>query len=250
MLQSTDLIIPDWPAPPRVQSFFTTRAGGVSTGAYRSLNLGAHVGDEPANVAENRSRLQTLLPAQPLWLNQVHGSNVIHVDGASLSLDRPAAADASVTAQPNVPCAVLVADCLPVLFCADDGSRVGVAHAGWRGLAGGVLERTVDAIGKNPARIIAWLGPAIGPNAFEVGQEVFDTFALAASDDASAFHPIAARPGKYLADIYALARIRLRRMGVTAIFGGNHCTVNEPERFFSYRRDGKTGRMAGVIWLA
>ena len=250
MLQTSDLIFPDWPAPPNVKAFFTTRAGGVSTGAHASLNLGAHVGDASEHVAENRRRVRELLPAAPVWLNQVHGVNVIHAETRVGATDRPAEADASVTSARHVPCAVLVADCLPVLFCAEDGSRVGAAHAGWRGLKRGVLERTVEAMHVNPSTIMAWLGPAIGANAFEVGQDVVDAFTSASLDDAVAFRPIKDRQGKYFADIYALARRRLTAAGVRQIFGGRFCTVSEPARFFSYRRDGQTGRMGGVIWIA
>ena len=249
MLQATDLIIPDWPAPQGVKAVFTTRAGGVSVGAYSSLNLGAHVGDAPEHVAENRRRVCELLPTPPVWLNQVHGVNVIQADLVDAAVDGTVAADASMTAERNVTCAVLVADCLPVLFCTVDGSRVAAAHAGWRGLQQGVLERTVTAMAANPADIIAWLGPAIGANAFVVGRDVFEAFTSRSGDDASAFMPIADRPQKYRADIYALARRRLHRAGVTEIFGGTFCTVSEEARFFSYRRDGKTGRMAGLIWL-
>ena len=250
VLQSDDLIFPEWPAPPNVRAFFTTRAGGVSTGVHASLNLGAHVGDVPLHVAENRRRVRELVPAAPVWLNQVHGVNVIEGDAHIGINDGPAEADASVTSAHQLPCAVLVADCLPVLFCAEDGSRVGAAHAGWRGLQQGVLERTVEAMRVNPALILAWMGPAIGANAFEVGQDVFDAFTAASNDDAVAFRPIKDRQGKYLADIYALARRRLNAIGVQKIFGGQFCTVSEPTRFFSYRRDGQTGRMAGVIWIA
>ena len=250
MLQTTDLIIPEWPAPTSVRAFFTTRAGGVSSGAYTSLNLGAHVGDEPQNVAENRRRLRELLPTEPVWLNQVHGVNVVMAD-AVLSPDWGAReADGVVTTRSEMPCAVMVADCLPVLFCTVDGSRVAAAHAGWRGLASGVLERTVEAMATNPARIIAWLGPTIGRDAFEVGADVFDAFPPESAEDVSAFRPITGRRDKYLADICALARQRLYRAGVHAIYGGQFCTVNDPQRFFSYRRDGKTGRMAGLIWIA
>lgn len=248
VLQRQHLIIPDWPAPSHVKAFFTTRAGGVSTDAYTTLNLGAHVGDAPEDVAENRHRLRALLPSAPVWLNQVHGSNVFLADQIALATHGAVEADASVTTLINVPCAVLVADCMPVLFCSADGSCVGVAHAGWRGINRGVLEATVAALNVSPANIIAWLGPAIGPDAFEVGEDVFDAFTTASSEDASAFQPIAGQRGKYLADIYELARRRLRRAGVQAIFGGKFCTVGDPARFFSYRRDGKTGRMAAMIW--
>ena len=249
MLQTNDLIFPDWAAPPNVKAFFTTRTGGVSTGVHASLNLGAHVGDAPLHVAENRHRVRELLPAAPVWLNQVHGVNVIFADAVGASILPSLAADASVSETKNTVCAVLVADCLPVLFCVDDGSRVGVAHAGWRGLHSGVLERTVSAMGADPAKILAWMGPAIGANAFEVGQDVFDAFTCVSREDADAFRPIRDKADKYLADIYALARRRLQRAGVRKIFGGKFCTVSEKARFFSYRRDGQTGRMAALIWL-
>lgn len=249
MLQTRDLIIPDWPAPPRVKAFVTTRAGGVSVHPYASMNVGAHVGDAPLNVSENRRRVRELLPSVPAWLNQVHGVDVVRADAVGPSNNTTLHADASVTAESNIPCGVLVADCLPVLFCAEDGSRVGAAHAGWRGLHRGVLERTIEALDTNPAKILAWLGPAIGANAFEVGADVFDAFSSVSGDDASAFRPIADRRDKYFADIYALARRRLQRAGVTRIFGGEFCTVSEEARFFSYRRDGQTGRMAALIWL-
>lgn len=248
-LQATDLIIPDWPAPANVRAFFTTRGGGVSRGPYASLNLGAHVGDEPRSVAENRRRIGALLPGAPVWLNQVHGVNVVRAESLAGSSADVAPADASVTAQHALPCAVMVADCLPVLFSTRDGSQVGAAHAGWRGLLNGVLERTVEALGGDPLDVIAWLGPAIGPNAFEVGAEVLAAFASAAASDASAFRATSERHDKFLADIYALARARLQRAGLKDIHGGNLCTVSDPARFFSYRRDATTGRMAGLIWI-
>lgn len=248
MLQAPDLIVPDWPTPENVKAFFTTRAGGVSLAPYASLNLGLHVGDAVARVAENRRRLRELLPADPVWLNQVHGVNVLSIEEPDTRRSAIVTADASVTSCANLPCAVLVADCLPVLFCADDGSRVGAAHAGWRGLHAGVLERTVESMRISPAGIIAWLGPAIGPAAFEVGQEIPEAFTAVVAQDAFAFSPIVGRPGKYLADIYALARARLLRAGVQAVFGGGFCTVSQPQRYFSYRRDRETGRMAGLIW--
>lgn len=248
-MQRLDVIVPDWPAPPCVKALFTTRAGGVSTGPYASLNLGAHVGDGALNVLENRRRLGELLPVEPAWLNQVHGVNVVLAETVP-ALDRNRLkADAVVTAQKHTPCAVLVADCLPVLFCSEDGTSVGAAHAGWRGLQAGVLERTVEAMNASPAKLMAWLGPAIGPNAFEVGTDVFDAFTAVSAEDASAFKAIIGKRDKYLADIYTLARRRLQRAGVQAIFGGQFCTVTEPTRFFSYRRDGQTGRMAGLIWI-
>ena len=249
VLATNDLIVPDWPAPQGVKALFTTRVGGVSKGEFASLNLGVHVGDLPGNVTENRRRLGELLPASPIWLNQVHGAGVVAAEAIAASTSVAVEADGSVTTRTKIPCAVLVADCLPVLFCADDGSCVGAAHAGWRGLHRGVLEKTVVAMVISPARILAWLGPAIGPSAFEVGTDVQQAFTSANQQDASAFRPIAGRPEKYLTDIYALARRQLQQLGVSKIFGGNFCTVGEPARFFSYRRDGKTGRMAAVIWI-
>ncbi len=237
------LIKPEWPAPANVAALFSTRLGGVSQAPYASLNLGLHVGDEPAHVAANRAALRQLLPGEPVWLNQVHGTNVVDADGHPATPD----ADASVARRPGTVCAVMTADCLPVLLCDRAGSVVAAAHAGWRGLLNGVLEQTVDAMGANPEQLMAWLGPAIGPDAFEVGAEVREAFVALdpAADDG--FEPIP--EGKYLADIYLLARQRLRRMGLTDIHGGEHCTVIERERFFSYRRDGRTGRMAALIWL-
>ena len=249
MLQTSDLIFPDWPAPPRVKAFFTTRAGGVSAHPYESLNLGAHVGDSSLDVAENRARVVASLPAAPAWLNQTHGVNVLRLGAKCASSHAPVEADASVTGTINTVCAVMVADCLPVLFCVDEGTRVGAAHAGWRGLLSGVLERTVEALGCAPTEVMAWMGPAIGADAFEVGSDVFDAFTSASREDADAFRPIGDKADKYLADIYALARRRLQRAGVTKIFGGTFCTVSEKARFFSYRRDGQTGRMAALIWL-
>lgn len=237
------LITPDWPAPAHVKSLMTTRVGGVSVGPFTSLNLGAHVHDDPLAVIENRRRLREALPAEPVWLNQIHGTQVIPADGASGVPD----ADASYTRTPHTVCAVLTADCLPVLFCARDGSVVAAAHAGWRGLAAGVLESTLDAMQVPPDEVIAWLGAAIGPDAFEVGAEVRDTFITSHPQSVAAFTP---RQHKWLADIYTLARIRLNVCGVTAVYGGGLCTYTDAARFYSYRRDGVTGRMATLIWLA
>ena len=248
-MHSIDLITPDWPAPPCVKALFSTRAGGVSTGPYGSLNLGAHVGDEAVQVSENRRRLRECLPAAPAWLNQVHGVNVVLGETLRSPSDGLVEADGVVTTQRHLPCAVLVADCLPVLLCSEDGAVVGAAHAGWRGLQRGVLERTVEIMSAKATKMMAWLGPAIGPNAFEVGSDVFDAFTTVAPEDASAFKPVAGKRDKYLADIYELARRRLKRAGVPAIYGGQYCTVTESTRFFSYRRDGRTGRMAGLIWI-
>lgn len=240
-----DILVPDWPAPPRVRAAFTLRTGGVSGGPFASLNLGDHVGDDPAAVASNRRRLREALhlPAEPLWLNQVHGREVARFDGAP----RPDA-DAAMALQPGQVCAVLVADCLPVLFADRDGRCVAASHAGWRGLAAGVLERTVEALPAAPGALVAWLGPAIGPQAFEVGEEVRDAFVAAQPEAAEEFAPQAA--GRWLADLWGLARRRLAAAGVGAVYGGRGCTVSEPQRFFSYRRDGVTGRMAALVWLA
>lgn len=240
------MILPDWPAPAPVRSLMTTRAGGVSAAPWASFNLGDHVGDDPVHVAANRARLRRQLPAEPDWLRQVHSARVVELGRASVPVPE---ADAAFTREPGRVCAVLTADCLPVLFCDRAGSTVAAAHAGWRGLAGGVLEATVTAMQAPPADIIVWMGAAIGPQAFEVGDDVRDAFSAADPAAAAAFVAHAA-PGKWLADIYALARIRLGRMGVTAIHGGGRCTFTESGHFYSYRRDGVTGRMASLIWRA
>ncbi|HET7776236.1 MAG TPA: peptidoglycan editing factor PgeF [Azospira sp.] len=236
--------VPDWPAPPRVQSLQTTRMGGVSPAPYANLNLGDHVGDSLENVAANRARLRPWLPTEPCWLQQVHGTAVANADAG----DRGREADAVVARQPGSVCAIMTADCLPVLFCDREGTVVGAAHAGWRGLAAGVLENTVAAMGVAPERLLAWLGPAIGPGAFEVGPEVKEVFEKADPRASQAFAP--ALSGKYLANIYALARLRLAALGVGAIYGGDACTVSNPQTYFSYRRDQVCGRMATLIWLA
>lgn len=249
-----DWIVPDWPAPAGVHAVMTSRAGGVSLAPYASFNPASHVGDDPAAVAQNRARLRRELPAEPLWLNQVHGVAVAEF-GAEASLPgTPPEADASVARQPGQVCAVLTADCLPVLFCDAAGTVVGAAHAGWRGLMAGVLEATVTAMGAPPERTLAWLGAAIGPHAFEVGEEVREAFVSRHPLTAIAFRPALAgtfdrAPRKWMADIYTLARIRLAAMGVTQVFGGGLCTLSDATRFYSYRRDGRTGRMASLIWL-
>ncbi len=238
-----DFLIPDWPAPASVRALQTTRSGGISLAPWNSFNLGAHVGDDPRHVAENRLLLSSALPAEPLWLNQVHGISVADAvtDPAGI------AADAAVAHAPGAVCVVMTADCLPVLFCDRAGSVVAAAHAGWRGLAAGVLEATIASMGVPPERLLAWLGPAIGPENFEVGDEVRAAFL---GDDPAASGAFKAKSsGKWLADIYQLARLRLQRAGVLSISGGQWCTVADAERFFSYRRDGVTGRMATLIWL-
>ena len=242
-LQVGDLLIPDWPVPARVRAVVTTRAGGVSAVPFDALNLGDHVGDEPAAVAENRRRLQALLGCRAAWLSQVHGVSVVEADPAQV-----AEADACWSATPGVACTSMTADCLPVLFCDRDGTRVAAAHAGWRGLAAGVLEATVAALGCPADQVLAWLGPAIGPQAFEVGAEVREAFVAGHAEAQRAFVP-SANAGKFMADLYALARIRLAASGVTAVYGGGLDTFSDP-RFFSYRRAARTGRFASLVWIA
>ena len=237
-------IIPDWPAPVAVRACVTTREGGVSVAPYASLNLGNHVGDAPAHVAQNRARVRAALPVEPLWLRQTHGLQVADAVLAQVETE----ADASVARQPNRVCAVMTADCLPVLFCDQAGTVVGAAHAGWRGLADGILEQTVAAMLVPSGQIMAWLGPAIGPDKFEVGEDVRAIFVADLSAASAAFK--AGKPGKWLADIYQLARLRLTRLGVHQVYGGGLCTYTDAARFYSYRRDGVTGRMASLIWLA
>jgi polyphenol oxidase len=242
------LIVPDWPASPKVRAVLTLRSGGVSAGPFRSLNMGAHVGDEPAAVAENRRRLrgELRLPAEPAWLSQVHGTQVIDLDSATAVGLPPA--DATVARSTQHVCVVQVADCMPVLFTTRQATAVAAAHAGWRGLAAGVLESTVRSLSAEPAEVIAWLGTAIGPEHFEVGEEVRAQFLAHDANAARAFHANAR--GRWQCDLYMLARQRLTACGVTAIFGGTGCTYADPARFFSFRRDGQCGRMAALIWLA
>ncbi|WP_283189149.1 peptidoglycan editing factor PgeF [Pseudomonas sp. PMCC200344] len=238
----SDWLIPDWPAPAGVKACVTTRAGGVSLAPFDSLNLGDHVDDSPEAVVENRRRLTDHFSIQPAWLKQVHGIAVAHAD-PSLT----ATADASWTSTPGIACTAMTADCLPALFCDRAGTRVAAAHAGWRGLAAGVLEATLDTLAVPPEEVLVWLGPAIGPQAFEVGPEVRETFVEQLPEAATAFEP-SANAGKFMADIYELARLRLAAHGVTAVYGGGFCTVTDP-RFFSYRRSPRTGRFASLVWL-
>lgn len=238
-----DFIVPDWPAPPRVRALQTTRHGGVSCGGYASLNLGDHVGDAAEAVRENRARVCASLPAEPLWLRQVHGCAV-----SEAGRDRPGVeADAALARLPGLVCVVMTADCLPVLLCDRSGSVVAAAHAGWRGLCAGVIERTIAAMGVAGPELLAWLGPAIGPAAFEVGEEVRRAFVAVDAAAGAAF--VARGGGKWNADLYLLARQRLAACGVGAVYGGEACTFAEAERFFSFRRDGETGRMGTLIWL-
>ncbi|MFC1578851.1 peptidoglycan editing factor PgeF [Pseudomonadota bacterium] len=245
-------IKPDWPAPAAVMALSTRRDGGRSAAPFDSFNLAAHVGDDPVAVRANRAILMQSLPrgSSVQWLSQVHGIEVVEAGEGGGEPE----ADACWTRSPGRACAVLTADCLPVLFCSRQGDVVAAAHAGWRGLLGGVLERTVAAMGADPDRLLAWLGPAIGPAAFEVGSEVREQF-LAAATPAGAvatdaiFVPNAARPDHYFADLYALARLRLAAAGLRQVWGGGYCTYSDRDSYFSYRRDGETGRMASLILL-
>lgn len=257
-LTADDLVWPEWPdLPSNVGALATARDGGVSRGPYDDgkggdgLNLGLHVADDGEHVRENRARLHAWLPGAPAWIAQVHGADV--VDAALAGPGRPTCTgDASIATHPGVVCAILTADCLPVLFADLDGKVVGAAHAGWRGLAGGVLGQTVAAMrAAGAAGITAWMGPAIGPASFEVGQDVIDAFmaALPGAATRGCFTDYPDRPGKYLADMFTLARLMLARDGVTRVHGGGICTASAPERFYSYRRDGVTGRQASLIWL-
>ncbi|QKS30983.1 MAG: Polyphenol oxidase [Accumulibacter sp.] len=262
-------IVPDWPAPASVRSLVTTRRGGVSLPPYGSLNLADHVGDDPLAVAANRQRLGQRLPASPCWLQQVHGTTVVDA-AAAVGAAAPAVADASFARASGVVCVVMTADCLPVLLCDRAGTVVAAAHAGWRGLQAGIIERTVTAMKVPAASLLAYLGPAIGAQAFEVGDEVRQAFVAADPQAAHAFSKLARGAaaadapadcsrgqssvvqagGGWLADLHLLARQRLLRLGVGSIHGGDHCTLRQHELFFSYRRDRVTGRMASLIWLA
>jgi YfiH family protein len=257
-LDRSALVWADWPdLPATVGALATSRDGGVSVGPYDDgkggggLNLGLHVNDAPDAVAANRAMLQGWLPGRPAWIAQVHGADV--VDAAIVGPGQPVrTGDASIATTPGVVCAILTADCLPVLFADLDGKVVGAAHAGWRGLAGGVLGATVRAMrAAGAGEITAWMGPAIGPDAFEVGDDVVAAFAAALPGDATraCFTAYPGRPGKYLADMFTLARLTLARDGVDRVHGGGLCTASAPERFYSYRRDGVTGRQASLIWL-
>lgn len=238
-----DWLTPDWPAPVWVKACITTRNGGISAAPFDSFNLGEHVGDDPVAVTKNRQRLISQLGCKPAWLRQVHGVAVVPAEPGEVL-----EADASWTATPGIACSVMTADCLPVLFCDRAGSRVAAAHAGWRGLAGGVLEATLDALAMAPEDVLVWLGPAIGPHAFEVGAEVREAFMAVHPQAAEAF-VASVNPDRYMADIYQLARIRLAARGVTAVYGGGFCTYSDP-RFYSYRRAAQTGRFASLVWLA
>lgn len=257
MRRPCEFLLPEWPAPAGIRALATTRVGGFSTGSYAELNLGAHIGDDAGTVQRNREVLRhdARLPTMPVWLEQVHGTVVADLDRLPAG-GTPPRADAAIASLPDRLCAVMTADCLPLLFCTRDGRRVAAAHAGWRGLCDGVIEATLAALfsspdsrspdSPSPGDVLVWLGPAIGPSAFEVGPEVRAAFLARHADDASCFRP--GQGDRWLGDLFALARRRLNRAGVTAIYGGGVCTVSDPARFFSHRRDGVSGRMATLIW--
>ena len=240
-----DWIVPEWTAPACVCALSSTRAGGFSSGPWRSFNLGVRSGDDPAAVRQNRELLRSSVPAEPNWLQQVHGARVVEHNGTEPAAESPEA-DGQIARAPGRVCVVLSADCLPVLFCNRAGTRVAAAHAGWRGLAAGVLENTVKAFGESPAELLAWLGPAIGPSVYEVGEDVRDVFVGGDEEAGMAFRK---HGDAWLFDLYTLARLRLQRVGLTAITGGGFCTFSEPERFYSFRRDGTTGRMGTLVWI-
>jgi len=239
-------ILPNWPVPTNVKALQTTRFGGVSDAPFSTLNFGAHVNDDPIHVVQNRQRLSTIVPTEPVWLNQVHGVRVINAALSQCVED----ADASFTTRQSVVCAVMTADCLPILLCNDAGTVVAAVHAGWRSLCSGVIEATVNAMQTEHAHLMAWLGPAIGPAAFEVGHEVREQFISQLDEAELAFKPYGE---KWLGNLYQLAIQRLNKLGVTNIYGGgvdqDFCTFNDEARFFSFRRDQVTGRMASLIWL-
>ena len=242
MSEAVRLIKPDWPAADGIEVASSTRVGGVSIGPYESLNVGAHVGDELRHVAENRRRLAAVssLPGEPRWLQQVHGIDVVRDPQVGVE------ADAAYTNTNEVVLAVQTADCLPVVIVAGDGSELACAHAGWRGLAAGVLENTLKQFSAAPKSLLAWLGPAISQQAFEVGDEVREAFVAGDPEAESCFR--ANDAGRWQADLYGLARLRLRAAGIGRVYGGEFCTYTDAERFFSYRRDGQCGRMVTLVW--
>jgi len=243
MSKPFDWITPDWPAPKRVKACVTTRSGGQSLGAFAHFNLGDRVGDLADAVRANREQLAQLLQCQPAFLHQVHGTHIV-----TANPDNCPQGDGSWTQSPKIACTVLTADCLPILFCDKAASRVAAAHAGWRGLAGGILEQTVQTLAVPAKELLAWLGPCIGPKAFEVGEEVRAAFIQHQPEAKAAFVPTQ-QNGKYLADLYQLARLRLAACGVINLYGGGFCTFSDKARFYSYRRENPTGRMASLIWL-
>jgi len=246
--EAIELIYPDWPAPDNIRAVSTTRPGGQSASPFDTLNLGDHVGDRPDVVEANRSafaQVVNLLSNQIQWMKQMHGNDVHRLDQVTADV----VADAAVTQATGVACAIMTADCLPVLFASRDGNQVAAAHAGWRGLSDGVLEKTLAHFDQ-PNIVIAWLGPAIGPTAFEVGEDVLLAFGAKDSAMLTAFSEVSDKPGKYWADLYQLARMTLNQAGVHQVYGGERCTFSEADQFFSFRRDGVTGRMATLIWKA
>ncbi|KPK11584.1 MAG: laccase [Acidithiobacillales bacterium SG8_45] len=244
-MSTSHYIIPDWPAPSTVSAAVTTRQQGVSRSPYDSFNLATHVGDQPESVASNRNllRQQLHLPDEPLWLNQVHGRCIARHDGAANEPE----ADGSYSDQAGQVCVVMTADCLPVLLCNQAGTEVAAVHAGWRGLAGGIIADAVHGFASPPGELLAWLGPAIGPEKFEVGQEVYEAFVTANPAAADGFRAV--DESHWLADLYYLARLQLNQLEVSQVYGGDYCTMTDTERFYSFRRDGVTGRMAALIWL-
>lgn len=254
MTSAIKKIKPDWLVPERIHAFCTTRSGGVSKSPFDTLNLGLNAGDDLVDVLQNRKIVRSDLPGEPIWLKQIHGVTV-STPASRNSLLGPFEADAAVTNVPNEVLAILTADCMPVLFACKSGTVVGAAHAGWRGLSGGVLSNTVQEMldlspDLNPSDILVWMGPAIGSTTFEVGEDVLQAFAKQGQSILSkAFKPITSSPGKYLADLYLLAQDQLRSLGIVHINGGDFCTFTDKENFFSYRRDAKTGRFASFVWL-
>jgi len=243
MLNKTDLVFPDWPAPANVKAIQTTRRGGFGVAPYDSLNLGSHVQDNPVTVAQNRQLLSQYLPSEPVWLNQVHGVEVVDAAQCAWVPD----ADAAFTHQKQVVCVTMTADCLPILLCDKQGTVVAAVHAGWRSLCDGVIEAAVEKMQVPPVDLMAWLGPAIGPQAFEVGDEVKAAFVAKDTQSGVTFTP---KGDKWLGDLYLIAKQRLANVGVHAVYGGKECTYSQPEKYFSFRRDGATGRMASLIWLS
>jgi YfiH family protein len=248
-IQTIATLPADWPAPAGIRAFTTLRTGpGASRAPFDRFNLGLRSGDEPAAAQANRDALRAAIGTlhAPRWLHQVHGIDVVRALAGDAA-DAEATADAAVTVVPGLPLAILTADCLPVLFAAEDGSEVGAAHAGWPGLSAGVLEATLAAMRTPPARLMAWIGPGAGPQRYEVGENVYAAFVY--KDAPAAAHFLPTRPGHWLADLPALARRRLAAAGVQRVFGGGECTISDPARWYSYRRDGATGRMASLIWI-
>lgn len=241
-----NILTPDWPAPKHVRAYTTTRLNGFSHDPYASFNLGDHVGDDHENVLQNRTYLKKILnlPTDPIWLNQIHSTDIFNVDRDV----KPQSADGSYTSHKNIVCAVLTADCLPILLCDQSGTQIAAVHAGWRGLAAGVIESALNSFNPTDKKIIAWIGPAIGQAFYEVGDDVRDKFLEIDADAGKAFQPY--KQSKWLANMNLLARQRLEKSGVSEIFGGDLCTFQDSERFFSFRRDGKTGRMASLIWIS